>query len=46
MEKVDAAEVEAPGLFIGGNFRGGISIGDCVTRSEELAEQIATFLRD
>ncbi|SVA88097.1 uncharacterized protein METZ01_LOCUS140951 [marine metagenome] len=46
MEKVDAAEVEAPGLFIGGNFRGGISLGDCVTRSEELAEQIATFLRD
>ncbi len=46
MEKVDAAEVEAPGLFIGGNFRGGVSLGDCVTRGEELAEQISSFLRD
>jgi oxygen-dependent protoporphyrinogen oxidase len=46
MEKVDAAEVEAPGLFIGGNFRGGVSLGDCVTRGEQVAGQIATFLRD
>ncbi|MBT3341683.1 MAG: protoporphyrinogen oxidase [Gemmatimonadetes bacterium] len=43
-QAIDAAEVEAPGLFIGGNFRGGISLGDCVTRSEELAGQIANFL--
>ena len=46
MEKVDAAEVEAPGLFIGGNFRGGVSLGDCVTRGEQVAGQIATFLCD
>lgn len=45
-ERIDAAEIEAPGLFVGGNFRGGISLGDCVTRSEELSGQIARFLQD
>lgn len=30
----DKFEMENPGLIIGGNFRGGISVGDCVKNSE------------
>jgi oxygen-dependent protoporphyrinogen oxidase len=33
-----------PGLFLGGNYRGGISVGDCIINSEKLSNKILTFL--
>ncbi len=36
----DKFEKENPGLIIGGNFRGGISVGDCVKNSEVLLNKI------
>ncbi|MCS7054435.1 MAG: FAD-dependent oxidoreductase, partial [Ignavibacterium sp.] len=33
-------EKQNPGLFISGNFRGGISVGDCIKNAELVAEKI------
>jgi oxygen-dependent protoporphyrinogen oxidase len=39
----DKFEIENPGFFIGGNFRGGISVGDCVKNSEIVYNKIKSF---
>ena len=44
MKAVDALEEAQPGLHVGGNFRGGISVGDCVSRACESAQKIAASL--
>jgi len=36
----DDFEKRNPGLFISGNFRGGISVGDCVKNAELVTEKI------
>jgi oxygen-dependent protoporphyrinogen oxidase len=36
----DNFEKENPGIFISGNFRGGISVGDCVKNSEIVFNKI------
>lgn len=36
----DKFEKENPGLFLGGNYRGGISVGDCVKNSEIILQRI------
>jgi len=36
----DEFEKQNPGLFISGNFRGGISVGDCIKNSELVCEKI------
>ncbi|MBI1937895.1 MAG: protoporphyrinogen oxidase [Ignavibacteriales bacterium] len=33
-------EKENPGIFIGGNFRGGISVGDCIKNSETILKRV------
>ncbi|MDF9798472.1 oxygen-dependent protoporphyrinogen oxidase [Catalinimonas alkaloidigena] len=35
-----------PGFFIGGNFRGGISVSDCIKSSDRLSQQILEFVRN
>jgi protoporphyrinogen/coproporphyrinogen III oxidase len=35
-----------PGLFLAGNSYGGVSLNDCTERAQELACQIAQFLRE
>ncbi|MFC1477175.1 protoporphyrinogen oxidase [candidate division KSB1 bacterium] len=37
-------EESHPGFFIGGNFRGGISVSDCIGNSRKTCEKIKTFL--
>ena len=44
MNAVDAVEQAQPGLYVGGNFRGGISVGDCVSRAYETAHKIGAWL--
>ena len=39
----DKFEEENPGIFLSGNYRGGISIGDCVKNSEIVFNKIRTF---
>lgn len=36
-------EEKHPGLFLRGNFRGGISFGDCIKNAREAAENIEMF---
>ena len=36
----DDFEKRNPGIFISGNFRGGISVGDCIKNAELVAEKI------
>jgi oxygen-dependent protoporphyrinogen oxidase len=34
------------GLFVGGNFKGGVSIGDCMQNGEDFARKIADYISD
>ncbi len=43
--QVAAAERSFPGLFFCANYRGGISIGDCIKSADRAADQTAAFLR-
>jgi protoporphyrinogen/coproporphyrinogen III oxidase len=45
METVERFERVHPGLFLTGNFRGGISVGDCIINSEKNAERVKQFIR-
>lgn len=38
---VESAEQAIPGLFFGANYRGGVSVGDCIKSSHALAERVA-----
>lgn len=40
MAAVDAAEAANPGLFFCANWRGGISVGDCIAGGERLARRL------
>ncbi|MBZ0197407.1 MAG: protoporphyrinogen oxidase [Ignavibacteriales bacterium] len=44
-EYFEKTESENPGLFFSGNYRGGISIGDCFKNSKPTAEKIIEFLK-
>ncbi len=44
MEAVEACERQHPGLYLGGNFRGGISVADCVKSAHTLADRVAGAL--
>lgn len=44
VEKLQEVEARFPGLFVSGNFIGGISVGDCVMQSERNAQRIIRFL--
>ncbi|GAB4287572.1 MAG: protoporphyrinogen oxidase [Ignavibacteriaceae bacterium] len=39
----DQFEKKNPGLILSGNFRGGISVGDCIKNSEIVAEKIRSL---
>jgi len=39
-------ERKFPGIFLGGNYRGGISVGDCIKNSKIHFERISNFVRN
>jgi len=43
--QIAAAERDFPGLFFCANYRGGISIGDCIKSADRAADQVSAFLR-
>lgn len=45
IDSIEACEKEYPGLYLSGNFRGGISVGDCVKQANVMSEQIASDLK-
>jgi oxygen-dependent protoporphyrinogen oxidase len=46
IERIERFERQHPGLFLSGNFRGGISVGDCVINSDKTARRVQEFLRN
>jgi oxygen-dependent protoporphyrinogen oxidase len=44
MERLARAEADLPGLFFCANYRGGISVGDCVKSAHAMAARVAGFL--
>ena len=40
----DHFEKDNPGIFLGGNYRGGISIGDCIKNAEVVAQKIKRLI--
>lgn len=42
----DQFEKENPGIFLSGNYRGGISVGDCIKSSFNNFEKINSFLNN
>jgi oxygen-dependent protoporphyrinogen oxidase len=45
MDAITRFENETPGFFVSGNFRGGISVPDCVKQSHAMADRISDFLQ-
>jgi len=46
MDALRDFEQAHPGLFFCSNFRGGISVGDCIQNSESIARQVMTSMND
>lgn len=38
-------EKENPGIFLSGNYRGGISVGDCIKSSKNVSENVVAYLQ-
>ena len=45
MAQIEDAERDLPGLFFCANYRGGVSIGDCIRAADGIAERAGAFLR-
>ncbi|MFM8982478.1 MAG: protoporphyrinogen oxidase, partial [Spartobacteria bacterium] len=45
MNAISHFENATPGFFVSGNFRGGISVPDCLKQSRAIADRISDFLQ-
>jgi len=45
LDEVGNFEKANPGLYFSGNFRGGISVGDCILNSEKVASELIDTIR-
>ncbi|MEN9508246.1 MAG: hypothetical protein RLZZ621_809, partial [Gemmatimonadota bacterium] len=43
-DAADDTERQHPGLYLAGNFRHGVSVGDCIASGFQVAERVATYL--
>jgi oxygen-dependent protoporphyrinogen oxidase len=43
-DAADTMELANPGLYLAGNYRSGISVGDCVASGQQTAERVAAYL--
>lgn len=43
-DAADATESQNPGLYLSGNYRNGVSVGDCVASGQQVAERVAAYL--
>jgi protoporphyrinogen/coproporphyrinogen III oxidase len=40
----DEMESDNPGLYLAGNYRSGVSVGDCVASGQQIAQRVASYL--
>ena len=45
VNSIENFEVRHPGLFLTGNYRGGISVGDCVMNSRVIARRVEELVK-
>lgn len=43
-DAADETELANPGLYLAGNYRNGVSVGDCVASGHQIAHRVATYL--
>lgn len=43
-DAADATEAANPGLYLTGNYRHGVSVGDCIASGQQAAEKVAAYL--
>jgi len=43
---IEAFEKKTPGFFISGNYRGGISVGDCIVASLAMSERVESYCKE
>jgi oxygen-dependent protoporphyrinogen oxidase len=43
-DAADATERQNPGLYLAGNYRNGVSVGDCIASGQQVAERVAAYL--
>ncbi len=43
VEQIKNFERQNPGLFLSGNYRDGISVGDCVIQSEKISQLVVEY---
>lgn len=41
LEQIEKCEKKFPGIHFAGNYRGGISVGDCITSGSDLSDKIS-----
>lgn len=44
MDRLQDAVQKFPGLFLGGNYRTGVSLGDCIAAGGEIARNVSSYL--
>jgi protoporphyrinogen/coproporphyrinogen III oxidase len=43
-DAADMTEQQNPGLYLAGNYRHGVSVGDCMASGQQVAERVAGYL--
>lgn len=43
-DAADTTERQNPGLYLAGNYRNGVSVGDCVASGQQVGEKVAAYL--
>ena len=43
-DAADTTEHQNPGLYLAGNYRNGVSVGDCIASGQQVAERVAAYL--
>lgn len=44
VEQISNFEQQHPGLLLSGNYRGGISVSDCIIQSENISQRVTKFV--